>query len=77
MEETWEQKGLNKATMLVRRGIRVTPYCFANQWSEENNKKAKQREHETISLQALFVCLCIGVYDYAISSPIDTNTYPL
>ena len=36
---------------------------------------AKQGEHEIIiSLQTFFICLCIGVYAYAISSSIDFNT---
>ena len=40
------------------------------------NKKIKgktKREHETISLQARFISLCMGVYACAILSPIDSN----
>ena len=37
-------------------------------------KKTKQGEHEIISLQALFICLCIGIYACAILSLIDFNT---
>ena len=35
---------------------------------KEKKEKAKQGEHETISLQALFICLCAYVYACAISS---------
>ena len=60
--------------MLVLRGIRVVPYCL---WTNEEKKqqKAKQGEHEIISIQALFICLLynLGVYACAILFPTDSN----
>ena len=54
--------------MIVRRGIRVIPYCLYEPMIRRKALKYKQEEHETISLQALFICLCVCVYACAISS---------
>ena len=60
--------------MLVQRGIQVISYCFCEPMKRRIIIiKTKQRKHATISLHALFICLCIGVYAYAILSPINSN----
>ena len=39
-----------------------------NQRKGKSNKRQSKKEFETISLQALFICLCVCVYACAISS---------
>ena len=53
-------KGCNKPKRLVCSGKRVIPYCLY----QPRTKKARQGVEETISLQALFICLCSTLIDF-------------
>ena len=60
--------------MLVQRGRKLIQYCLYELMRRRKAiKKTKQREHKTISLQTLFICLRISIYACAILSPIDSN----
>ena len=60
--------------MQVQREIRVLSYCLCEPMKRRKTIKTKQGEHETISLHALFICLCIDVNACAILFLIDSNT---
>ena len=51
-----------------KRDKKVSQIVCMNQGKEEKQSKAKQGEDETISLQALFICLCVCFIACAISS---------
>ena len=57
-----KQQGYNMAIIIVQKGIRDIPYYLYEPIKRKRVIKAKQGEHETISLQALSLCICVCVH---------------
>ena len=56
------------AIIIVQKGIRDIPYYLYEPIKRKRVIKAKQGEHETISLQALSLCICVCAHLCAILS---------